>query len=102
VNSKGPGREKGKGGKKSAQDARDPQAGMPALQKLALQKPAFPKNEIALLSPEDGSSAISMSSEPPKRFVRWQPELVSNRLPIYIPTSNRRSTLPGQHAIRFS
>jgi len=60
------------------------------------------KNEIALLSPEDASSAISMSSEPPKRFVRWQPRLVSTKLPIYIPTSNRRSTLPGQHTICFS
>jgi len=36
----------------------------------------LPKNEIALLSPEDVSSAISMSYESPKRFVRWQPELV--------------------------
>jgi hypothetical protein len=61
-----------------------------------------PKNEIALLSPEDVSSAISKSYESPKRFVRWQPRLVSTKLPIYIPTSNRRSALPGQHAIRFS
>src|ERR1041384_8752158 len=61
-----------------------------------------PKNEIALLSPEDVSSAISKSYEPPERFVRWQPRLVSTRLPIYIPTSHRRSTLPGQHATRFS
>ena len=60
-----------------------------------------PKNEIALLSPEDASSAISMSSEPPKRFVRWQPVLVRRKLPICIPTSDRRSALPGQHAIRF-
>jgi len=60
------------------------------------------KNEIALLSPEDVSSAISKSYESPKRFVRWQPRLVSTKLPIYIPTSNRRSALPGQHAIRFS
>jgi hypothetical protein len=35
--------------KKCAQDAREPQAGMPAL----------PKNEIALLSAEAASSAIS-------------------------------------------
>ena len=63
---------------------------------------ALPKNETALLSPEDVSSAISMSYESPERFVRWQPELVSTRLPICIPTSHRRSTLPGQHATRFS
>ena len=61
-----------------------------------------PKNEIALLSPEDVSSAIPKSYEPPKRFVRWQPDFVKTRLPICIPTSNRRSTLPGQHAICFS
>src|SRR2546421_12842886 len=35
-----------------------------------------PKNEIALLSPEDVSSAISESYKPPKRFVRWQPDFV--------------------------
>lgn len=32
------------------------------------------KNEIALLSTEVDSSAISESYEPPKRFVRWQPD----------------------------
>src|SRR2546423_4323290 len=36
----------------------------------------LPKNEIALLSPEDVSSAISESYEPPRRFVRWQPNFV--------------------------
>src|SRR5215471_9967593 len=35
-----------------------------------------PKNEIALLSTEADSSAISESYEPPKWFVRWQPNLV--------------------------
>ena len=35
------------------------------------------QNEIALLSPEDVSSAISESYESPERFVRWQPKLVS-------------------------
>ena len=34
------------------------------------------KNEIALLSTEADSSAISESYEPPKWFVRWQPNLV--------------------------
>jgi len=67
-----------------------------------LRSKVAPKNEIALLSPEDVSSAISKSYESPKRFVRWQPRLVSTKLPICIPTSNRRSALPGQHAIRFS
>jgi hypothetical protein len=34
------------------------------------------KNEIALLSTEADSSAISESYKPPKRFIRWQPDLV--------------------------
>src|SRR5580765_5853978 len=37
---------------------------------------ACARNEIALLSTEADSSAISESYEPPKRFVRWQPDLV--------------------------
>ena len=41
------------------------------------------------------------SYKPPKRFVRWQPDFVRHKLPICIPTSNRRSTLPGQHANLF-
>ena len=45
------------------------------------------KNEIAPLSTEAESSAISKSYEPPKRFVRWQPGLAKHKLPICIPTS---------------
>src|SRR5258708_35009612 len=46
-------------------------------------------------------AAQSLTYKPPKWFLRWHPGLAGHKLPIYIPTSNRRSMLPGRHAIRF-
>jgi hypothetical protein len=46
-------------------------------------------------------AAQSLTYKPPKWFLRWQPGLAKHKLPIYIPTSNRRSIVPGRHAIRF-
>ena len=46
-------------------------------------------------------AAQSLTYKPPKWFLRWQPGLAKHKLPICIPTSNRRSMLPGRHAIRF-
>ena len=46
-------------------------------------------------------AAQSLTYQPPKWFLRWQPGLAKHKLPICIPTSNRRSMLSGRHAIRF-
>jgi hypothetical protein len=61
---------------------------------------AGPKAKSRCYQPKS-LAAQSLTYKPPKWFLRWQPGLAKHKLPICIPTSNRRSMLPGRHAIRF-
>jgi hypothetical protein len=59
-----------------------------------------PKTKSRCYQPKS-LAAQSLTYKPPKWFLRWQPGLAKHKLPICIPTSNRRSMLSGRHAIRF-
>src|SRR5258708_1620854 len=73
---------------------------MRAVRRQDVGDPVYPKTKSRCSQPKL-LAAQSLTYQPPKWFLRWQPGLAKHKLPICIPTSNRRSMLSGRHAIRF-